>query len=204
MKMGMVNGLAAAEPVILLNSKTSCPQPILLRDRRFLHGRQQVTHLIRLKVQKISRAHPFRDHQHVARHDHLFLRQRHEDQHTIVLEYLGRGRLRALILDQLRNTICRIVFAIEPGISPGRRKLASWNLLRQQRRALYEHKRAQPETNAYPSYGVKSWIHDPTMFRFGRYGDSKSCRIAANLHPGNILDARLAKAAWDRAHSLGR
>jgi hypothetical protein len=36
--MGMVNGLAAAEPVILLNSKTSCSQPILLRDRRFLNG----------------------------------------------------------------------------------------------------------------------------------------------------------------------
>src|SRR2546423_14502861 len=50
-KMRMINGLAAAEPVILLNSKTGCSQPILLCDRRFLHGRQQVTHLIRLKVQ---------------------------------------------------------------------------------------------------------------------------------------------------------
>src|SRR5205085_11699444 len=87
-KMRMVNGLAAAESVILLNSKTGCSQPFLLRDRRFLHGRQQVTHLIRLKVQEISRAHPFRNHQNMTRRDHLFLRQRHEDQHTIVLEYL--------------------------------------------------------------------------------------------------------------------
>src|SRR2546421_11924314 len=132
-KMGMINGLAAAESVILLNSETGCSQPFLLRDRRFLHGRQQVTHLIRLKVQEISRAHPFWNYQHVARHDHLFLRQRHEDQHTIVLEYLGRGRLRALILDQLRNTICRIVFAFEPGISAGWRKLASGNLLPDER-----------------------------------------------------------------------
>src|SRR5438552_18767162 len=65
-KMGMVNGLAAAEPVILWNSKTGCSQPFLLSDRRFLHGRQKVTHLIWLKVQEISRAQPFRDHQHVA------------------------------------------------------------------------------------------------------------------------------------------
>src|SRR2546430_1983566 len=144
-KMRMVNGLAAAEPVILLNSKTGCPQPILLRDRRFLHGRQQVTHLIRLKVQEISRAHPFRDHQHVARHDHLFLRQRHEDQHTIVLEYLGRGRLRALIVDQLRNTICRIVFAFEAGIGARRRKLASGNLLPDERLALQKQERAQSD-----------------------------------------------------------
>src|SRR5438105_13099854 len=93
-KMGMINGLAAAKPVILLNSKTGCSQPFLLRDRRFLHGRQQVTHLIRLKVQEISRAQPFWDHQHVAWHGHLFLRQRHEDQHTIVLEYLGRSEER--------------------------------------------------------------------------------------------------------------
>jgi len=50
----MVNGLAAAEPVILLNSKTGCCQPILLCDRSFLHGRQQVTHLVRLEIQQIS------------------------------------------------------------------------------------------------------------------------------------------------------
>jgi hypothetical protein len=33
--------------------------------------------------------------------------------------------------------------------------------LRREPRALQEHKRAQPETDAYPSYDVKSWIHDP-------------------------------------------
>ena len=153
--MRMINGLAAAKSVILLNSKTSCSQPILLRDRRFLHGRQQVTHLIRLKVQKISRAHPFRDHQHVARHDHLFLRQRHEDEHTIVLEYLGRGRLRALILDQLRNTIFRIVFAFEPGISPGRGEIAGGNLLPDERLGLRKQERTQSDKQR-----AKFQIHD--------------------------------------------
>src|ERR1700730_6786686 len=50
-KMGMVNGLAAAEPVILLNSETRCSQPILLRDRRFLNRDQKLTHLVRLEIQ---------------------------------------------------------------------------------------------------------------------------------------------------------
>ena len=31
--MSMVNGLAAAKPVILLNSKTRCSQPLFLCDR---------------------------------------------------------------------------------------------------------------------------------------------------------------------------
>src|ERR1700724_151996 len=53
-KMGMVNGLAAAEPVILLNSKTGCSQSILLRDRRFLNRNQKVTHLVSLEIQQIS------------------------------------------------------------------------------------------------------------------------------------------------------
>src|SRR5262249_20676130 len=73
-KVGMVNGLAAAESVILLNSKTSCSQPIFLRDRRFLTRDQKVTHLVRLEIQQISRAQPFRNHENVARCDHLFLR----------------------------------------------------------------------------------------------------------------------------------
>ncbi len=154
MKMSMVNSLAAAESVILLNSETRCSQPIFLRDRRFLNRQQKVTHLIRLKVQEITRAHSFRDDQHVTRRHHLFLRQRHEDEYTIVLEYLGRGRLRALILDQLRDTILRIVFAFEPGISPGRGKLARWNLLRGKRGALHEQQRAQPKKHACNFHGI--------------------------------------------------
>src|SRR4051812_18592782 len=59
-KMGVVNGLAAAEPVVLLPSETRRSEPILLRNRRFLHRRQQVTHFIWLKVEKIARADSFR------------------------------------------------------------------------------------------------------------------------------------------------
>jgi len=89
--MGMVNGLAAAEPVILLNSETRCSQPILLRDRRFLNRDQKLTHFVRLEIQQISCAQPFRDHQHVTGRDHLFLRQRHEDKHMFILEYLAHA-----------------------------------------------------------------------------------------------------------------
>ena len=169
-KMGMVNGLAAAEPVILLNSETRCSQPILLRDRRFLNRDQKVTHLVRLEIQQIPCAQTLWNHQNMARCDDLIRRHEHHD--MIVLKYSRHALV--LAAHERSDPILRIVFAIEPGISPGRRKLASWNLLRQQRRALYEHKRAQRETDAYPSYGVKSWIHDPTMFRFGRHGDTKS------------------------------
>src|SRR4051812_39669588 len=52
-KMGVVNGLAATETVILLNSKTGCSQPILLRDRRFLNRDQKLTHFVRLEIQQI-------------------------------------------------------------------------------------------------------------------------------------------------------
>ena len=54
--MGMVDGLAAAEPVILLNSKTSRPEPIFLCDRRFLDRDQKIAHLVRLEIQQIPRA----------------------------------------------------------------------------------------------------------------------------------------------------
>src|SRR2546429_7790262 len=57
-KMGMVNGLAAAEPVILGDSETGCSQPILLRNRRFLNRDEKVTHLVRLEIQQISCAQP--------------------------------------------------------------------------------------------------------------------------------------------------
>ena len=70
-KMGMVNGLAAAEPVILLNSETRCSQPILLRDRRFLNRDQKVTHLVRLEIQQISCAQTLWNHQNMARCDDL-------------------------------------------------------------------------------------------------------------------------------------
>jgi hypothetical protein len=36
MKMGMINSLAAAEPVILNHFETDCPRPFLLRDGSFL------------------------------------------------------------------------------------------------------------------------------------------------------------------------
>lgn len=144
MNMRMVNSLAAAEPVVLLHSDARCSQSFLLRDRRFLHRRHQVTHLVRLKVEDIARAQSFRDHQHVTRRAHLFLRQRHEDEHAIVLEYLGPGRLRALIADQLRNPILRIVFALEPGISPRRRQFGRRDL-RHRWRHLREQKREQGE-----------------------------------------------------------
>ena len=124
--MGVVNGLAAAEPIILLNSKTGCSQPILLRDCRFLNGDQKVAHLIRLEIQQISCAQPFRNHQNMARRDDLI--RRHEHQHVIILKYYRYTFVFAAY--ELSDTILRIVFALEPRISPGRGKLASWNLLR--------------------------------------------------------------------------
>src|SRR5262249_26641519 len=150
MKMRMVNGLAAAESVILLNSKTSCSQPILLRDRRFLNRDQKVTHLVRLEIQQISCAQPFRNHQNMARCDDLI--RRHEHQHVIILKYYRYTFVFAAY--ELSDTILRIVFALEPGISPGRGKLASWNLLRESG-ALHKQERAQPEKHP-PKY----LIHD--------------------------------------------
>src|SRR5262249_18127425 len=125
MTMGVVNGLAAAEPVILLNSKTSCSQPILLRDRRFLNRDQKVTHLVRLEIQQISCAQPLGNYQNMTRSDDLIRRHEHHD--MIVLEYYCDALVFAA--HDLSDTILRIVFAIEPGISPGRRKLAGGNLL---------------------------------------------------------------------------
>src|ERR1043166_2548476 len=125
-KMGMVNGLAAAEPVILLNSKTSCAQPILLRDPRLLNRDQKITHLVRLEIQEISCAQPFRNNQNMARCDDLI--RWHEHQHVIILKYYRYTFVFAAY--ELSDTILWIVFALEPRISPGRGKLASWNLLR--------------------------------------------------------------------------
>ena len=121
----MINGLATAEPVILLHSKTSCPQPIFLRDRRFLNRDQKVTHLVRLEIQQISCAQPFRNHENMARSDDLI--RRHEHEHVVVLKYYRHATVFAAY--QLRDPILRIVFAFEPGISPRRRKLVSRNLL---------------------------------------------------------------------------
>src|SRR5438105_10976779 len=121
-KMGMVNGLAAAEPVILLNSKTSCSQPILLRDPRLLNRDQKVTHLVRLEIQQISCAQPFRNHQNMARCDDLI--RWHEHQHVIILKYYRYTFVFAAY--ELSDTILGIVFAIEPPISPRRGQLASW------------------------------------------------------------------------------
>ena len=61
----------------------------------------------------------------------------------LVLKYL---RLTApFSANQLSDTILRIVFAIEPGIRPGGRKLVSGNLLRGKRGALHERSALNPK-----------------------------------------------------------
>ena len=62
----MVNGLAAAKSVILLNSETRCSQSLFLRDRSFLNRREKIAHLVRLEIQQISRTQPFRNHQNMT------------------------------------------------------------------------------------------------------------------------------------------
>ncbi len=141
MKMGMVNGLAAAEPVILLNSETRRSQPILLRDRRFLNRDQKVTHLVRFEVQQISRPQPLWNHQNMTRRDDLIRRHEHRD--MIVLEYYCDALVFAA--HHLSDTILRIVFAIEPGISTGRRKFAGGNLLPDERLGLRKQERTQSD-----------------------------------------------------------
>lgn len=79
--------------------------------------------------QEISCAQPFRNHQNMARCDDLI--RRHEHQYVAVLEY-SRNIL-VFAAYQLSDTILRVVFAIEPGISPGRRKFVRGNLLRGKR-----------------------------------------------------------------------
>ena len=108
--MGMVNGLAAAEPVILLNSETRCSQPIFLCDRRFLNRDQKIAHLVRLEIQQISRAQPFRNHQKLARCDNRI--RRHEHDNVVVLKY-DRDAFH-FAAHHLRDSILRIVFALEP------------------------------------------------------------------------------------------
>ena len=77
----------------------------------------------------------------MARCDDLI--RRHEHQDMIVLEYYCDALVFAA--HHLSDTILRIVFAFEPGISPGRRKLASWNLLRAQGSELRDQQCAQSD-----------------------------------------------------------
>ena len=136
--MGMVDGLAAAEPVILLNSETRCSQPIFLCDRSFLNRDQKIAHLVRLEIQQISRAQPFWNHQKLARCDNRI--RRHEHDNMVVLKY-DRDAFH-FAAHHLRDSILRIVFALESGIGAGRRKLASGNLLPDERLDLRKQKRA--------------------------------------------------------------
>jgi hypothetical protein len=53
--MGMVDGLAAAEPVVLLNSKTSWPSPFFCAIAAFWTA-TKIAHLVRLGIQQIPRA----------------------------------------------------------------------------------------------------------------------------------------------------
>src|SRR5262249_12141102 len=78
-KMRMPEGLAAAEPVILLNSKTSCSQPIFLRDRRFLNRAHNVTHLVRLEIEQISCAQQLGNYPHMSMRAPPVLLPRPED-----------------------------------------------------------------------------------------------------------------------------
>src|SRR5205085_7813284 len=117
-----------ADPIVLADPETGCSQTFALGDASFLHRDHQVPQFVRLEIKYVSRTHSFRDDQYVARRDHLFLRQRHEDEHMFILEYLRRSRFSTLVADQLRDTILRIVLAIETGISPRRRHLARRDL----------------------------------------------------------------------------
>ena len=115
MKMSMVNGLAAAKPVILLNSETRCSQPIFLRDPSFLNRDQKVTHLVRLEIQQISRAQPFRNHENMARSDDLI--RRHEHEHVVVLKYYRHATVFAAY--QLSDPILRSYLPSSPVSVPG-------------------------------------------------------------------------------------
>ena len=139
--MGMVDGLAAAEPVILLNSETRCSQSIFLCDRRFLNRDQKIAHLVRLEIQQIPRAQPFWNHQKLARCDNRIRRHKHDN--MVVLKY-DRDAFH-FAAHHLRDSILRIVFALESGISPGRGKLARRNLLPDKRLGLRKQKRAQSD-----------------------------------------------------------
>ena len=87
---------------------------------------------------------------------------RHEDEHVFILKYFRYVFF--FPADQLGNPILRIVFAIEPGISPRRRQLARRNYLRAERDCLQEQQRAD-EKHAHASHGDGFQIHDPSMFR---------------------------------------
>ena len=50
MKMGMINGLAAAEPIILDEFETGCPERFSLRGCSFLDRDQKVAQLVGLEV----------------------------------------------------------------------------------------------------------------------------------------------------------
>ena len=137
----MVNGLAAAQPVILLNSETRCSQPIFLRDRSFLNRHEKIAQLVRLEIQQIPRTQPFWYHQNMARCDDRIWRHEHEN--VVVLKYYRDAF--GFAAHHLRDSILRVIFAIKPGVSPGRRELASGDLLGNERLGSHKQKRGHPD-----------------------------------------------------------
>src|SRR5438477_12215173 len=65
MEMRVVNGLIGAQPIVLADSKTGCPQALALGDASFLHSDHQVPQFVRLEIKYVPRTDSFRDHQHV-------------------------------------------------------------------------------------------------------------------------------------------
>src|SRR4029077_1169333 len=85
------------------------------------------------------------------------------------------------------------VFAFEAGINAGRRKLAGRNLLRAQPGTLHEQDWAQPEKHA--SHRIKSWTHDPSMFR-----RSKSSRPRDSSTTSQLLSDAAVQQSTSREH----